>query len=171
MWVLLAVNIIVALLFYDADFSLTIVLVYVIQSIIIGAFQYLKMRYIKINFSPKDFLLFFGMWHVVLLLFISSFPFQYEGVIVESLLISSGIFLLNHAYSYFLRPMTERERNQPTDAMLIAIVRILPLNFAIILWPVSPQSTVVFLLFFKIIADVLLHGYEHYRYAYAAKTQ
>jgi hypothetical protein len=158
-------------------------LVYVVQSIIIGIFQALKMlsatniiaKGLKMNgravTNPYKarysivgfFILHYGIFHSVYLVFASSMA---SSINSGNLLLLSSMFFLNHLYSFVNYYSKEKEKLQNIGAMMFSpYPRIIPMHIIIIFGsfiPGSKGSLIVFVLL-KTIVDVLMHGSEHYK--------
>ncbi|OGE33183.1 hypothetical protein A3C59_03635 [Candidatus Daviesbacteria bacterium RIFCSPHIGHO2_02_FULL_36_13] len=159
----------------------TVLLVYWIQSIIIGFFQFLRILSLKkfstenfkINNQPalpttktKLFTAFFfmfhyGFFHFIYAIFLFNF-FTNQSVDFTYLFLGGLIFFMNHTFSYFHNRIVDQEGTQNIGHLMFApYARIIPMHLIIIFGALLGQSALVMFLLLKTLADLLLHHLKH----------
>jgi FtsH-binding integral membrane protein len=158
----------------------TILASYLLQSIIIGLFQALKMWELKafstdglkINDHPVEptpatqrtvvlfFLLHYGIFHTAYAAFILS-----NGKPDWLAVLSSGLaFFANHLFSYFTNRDRPRQKIPNIGSMMFfPYIRILPMHAFIMFgaFTAGSNSGLVFFLILKTLADETMHLIEH----------
>ncbi|MDO8625061.1 MAG: DUF6498-containing protein [Candidatus Diapherotrites archaeon] len=188
---LLASNLAMIALAVAEGWSLgTLMLVYWIQSIIIGFFTVIKIlslqRFavegVKVNGQPISeslgtkigmagfFAVHFGIFHFVYLIFIAGIAISggslgndFTGIVLASL-----VFLVNHAFSFWYN-RTELQRARPNIGTVMGTpyARIIPMHLTIIfgfgfLGGGASIAVIVFFLLLKTAADLVMHLAEHH---------
>jgi len=167
-----------------------LMLVYWLQSVIIGLSFFVRMLSLKgfsagglrVNDQPVPetragktqtavfFLLHYGMFHVGYLAFLvidSKAPGGHIEVSVAGLAICGLVFALNHGYSLYHNIRIDRA-GKPNLAVLMFLpyARVVPMHFVILAGDrvVGPGAGLLLLLFvgLKTLADVVMHVVEHY---------
>lgn len=161
-----------------------ILLVYWIQSVIIGIFQFIKILDLK-EFSTEGFkingnsvqptqstklqtALFFafhyGFFHFIYLIFISTGMFSQKGenpLPIIGILIAGATYLINHTVSFFLNRAEDQKQYKNIGAMMFfPYARIIPMHLTIIFGATLNIATIFFFIL-KTLADILMHQTEH----------
>jgi len=159
-----------------------IMLVYWIQSVIIGFFTFIKIISLK-EFSTKNFktnnknvepnsgtkystafffLVHYGGFHAgYLLILILEFQLKLNTLL---LLIPSILFFINHLYSFVYNYKADSEKVRNIGSiMFFPYARIIPMHLTIIFgsFLAANQFTLILFLGLKTIADVIMHLIEH----------
>jgi hypothetical protein len=179
---LLGVNLGVIVFAVRDEWSLaTILATYLLQSVIIGIFQAIKMSELKV-FSTDGlkindraveptpatqrtvvifFLLHYGVFHAAYAAFILSEGQPYW----PDVLLSGTAFFANHLFSYFMnRNRTDTRVPNIGSMMFFPYVRIVPMHVFIVLgaFAAGPHFALVFFLILKALADQAMHAIEHH---------
>lgn len=179
-WALLFSNGITITIAVKENWSLVIiVMVYWIQSCIIGLFNTLRMLSLKtseplyINKKPvlKEakyvaavfFTFHYGLFHLVYGAFLLLFAFISESKIsIGYLVIAGAIFFFDHLFSFnYNRKRDEQTKRGIMRLMFFPYARILPMHVIILVGVVSGGSILLFL-GLKTLADVFMHVVEHH---------
>lgn len=179
---LLAVNLgVIVFAVRDAWSLPTILASYLLQSVIIGIFQAIKMSELKV-FSTDGlkinnraveptpatqwtvvifFLLHYGVFHAAYAAFILSEGRPYW----PDVLLSGAAFFANHLFSYFVNRNRAGKRIPNIGSMMFfPYVRIIPMHVFIVLgaFAAGPHFALVFFLILKTLADEAMHAIEHH---------
>ncbi len=164
----------------------TLMWVYWVQSVIIGFFNFVRIYQLKDfsteNFTINDrpvksteearnfvavfFVLHYGLFHLVYLLFLivgpytSVFMLNSSPVDFKYVGIASLIFFFNHLYSYFHNKPLDNKKQNIGAIMFYPYARILPMHFVFI-FGAAVGVAVPFFLALKTLADCIMHVYEH----------
>ena len=179
---LLAVNLGVIVFAVKDNWSLpTILASYLLQSIIIGIFQAIKMANLevfstdglKINNRAVEptpatqmtvvifFLLHYGGFHAAYAAFILSEGRPYW----QDVLLSGAAFFGNHLFSYVMNRNSAGKRIPNIgNMMFFPYVRIIPMYLFIVLgaFAMGSAGALVFFLILKTLADEAMHAIEHH---------
>ena len=182
---LVAANLVALGVAYAAGIGLhEMMLVYWIQSVIIGATNFIRIMSLE-RFDPAElkidrrpaqetprdkrkvaffFLLHYGMFHLVYLLFIAT---DHRGRLGEpgGYLLCTLIFAVNHGYSLVHNIRRDAQGRPSIGAlMFLPYGRILPMHLTIIFGGFLFGGTFAFLLFgaLKTAADAVMHALEHH---------
>jgi hypothetical protein len=184
-WSLVLANIISIAIGVRNGWGITeFLLLYWLQSVIIGFFQFLKILDLK-EFSTKGvlfnghpippttktkihmalfFALHYGFFHFVYLMFLLTISRLPQWGVVLPLGI---MFWLNHLFSYLTNRAKDREKRRNIGSvMFFPYIRVFPMHIMIILAStmLRNRSDSILLLFFlvlKTVADLLMHAVEH----------
>lgn len=158
---------------------LTVMWVYWIQSMIIGFFNFIRIISLKqfstegmtVNGSPIEpsagnkifYAIFFAFhysgFHFVYALFLKGYP---ENLIdFNSVLFASGIFFLNHMFSYFYNKKKDTPKENLGRLMMFPYTRILPMHLTIIFGSFLEKGMLIIFLLLKTVADLIMHIKEH----------
>ena len=165
---------------YNLDLK-TIIIIYWFQSIIIGIFQFIKIKNLE-KFSTKNFLinghpvmpteytknnvlLFFpfhyGAFHFIYFIFLGLAFIKSFSVIILPI----SIFLINHLISYITHKNVSKEKIPNIGTMLfLPYLRIVPMHLILILfvhYSYSISTLLVVFLILRTIADLVMHIFEH----------
>lgn len=149
----------------------TVLWIYYIQSVIIGLFQFLKLSETRAQKSKTInawvFASFYGIWHLVFLIFLLILPGGHESTIDWPYVKILGLaFLVNHIFSYYYNHWKHEKTETSQSITLAAIMRILPMHFAIIFGfffiNFTDKGFLYILITLKIGTDILSHLKEHY---------
>lgn len=179
----------------------TILLVYWLQSVIIGVFQVLRMMRVKqpefaspknITFSVNGrdvgslhgqvgkwfltsfFIIHYGMFHFVYLIFILVFGFsgmlggsfgdigtiRLFGLNINGVFITTLIFFINHLVSFQVNREELHGKVNMAGMMAVPYARIIPMHLTICIGA-AMQFPLELFMGLKTIADVVMHMYEH----------
>lgn len=162
--------------------------IYLVQSLIIGFFQFIKILDVNkfslegINFFDFDFqsnikikvvlaiffVFHYGFFHLVYLSFIKSSYFidNFEAVITASI-----IFFINHFYSFIINRANDKKSEKNLSQMMgLPYIRIFPIHFVVLTGAFFSgfinnyiyQKFLIFVfLLIKTLADSTMHKYEH----------
>jgi hypothetical protein len=175
----------IAMALYEGWDLRELMIIYWSQSVIIGYFSFHRMRDLR-EFSTEGvssngralaptaetkrsmsvfFMLHYGMFHLVYLVFIFADERNVLGSDVYLILVCIAAFLVNHWYSYAEhREMDATRKPNIGTIMLFPYARIVPMHLTIIAGGTfSHGSTALLLLFLglKTLADVVMHKIEH----------
>ena len=162
-----------------------LILVYWVQSVIIGASYFFRIltldkfstKNFKINnrsvdptpetkrFTAFFFLFHYGFFHFVYLIFIF-FEGAHPPSVDAGLLACAAVFAVNHYFSYrYNRDLDSRGTPNIGTLMFTPYIRIVPMHLTIVFGATQTLSTLGLLMFggLKTIADVLMHWVEHAR--------
>jgi len=170
---------------------LIVMWIYWFQSIIIGLFNFIRILQLKefsteglmINGRPalptegtKIYTAFFFLFHYGFFHFGYAFFFLQLAVFGESwgfghitletgymnyIYFTATLFFINHLISYiFNKPKDNKKQNIGT-LMFYPYARIIPMHLTILLGGFFSQAIMIFFLFLKTIADVIMHIIEH----------
>ena len=159
----------------------TILASYLLQSVIIGIFQAIKMADLN-EFSTAGltinnqavgptpatqrtvvifFLFHYGVFHAAYFAFILSESRPYWSEV----LLSGAAFFANHLFSYFVnRNRAGRSIPNIGSTMFFPYIRIIPMHLFIVLGAffAGPSGGLVFFLVLKTLADEAMHAIEHH---------
>jgi hypothetical protein len=178
--VLLGANLGVIAAAYFGDWSLATILVsYLVQSIVIGLFQAKKMAGLKVFSTAgvkmndhavdptpqtrREMVLFFlahyGIFHIVYMAIVLSWGAP-DWVAVAA---SGALFFANHLYSYFANRPAPKEPPNIGTMMFTPYVRILPMHAFIMLgaFTAGGRHGIVVFMVLKTLADEAMHMIEH----------
>jgi len=164
---------------------LELIWIYWSQSVTIGVTNYIKMRRLEAaagsgqplsGFNSSFFLMHYGFFHFIYLLFILIFTFAGEDLPLKGevpiqwfwVMVSIVTFILNHFFSYFYN----RERDQAKESIdrlfFFPYARIVPMHLTLILgagaeaiFPGVVNAPLYLFLSLKTVADVVMHKIEH----------
>lgn len=185
-YALVVANLLALLIAYLLHMSLReLVLVYWIQSVIIGVMQVIRIlslqRFSTENFelnkrrveeTPKGksqvaffFLVHYGIFHAGYLAVLGDWPKHGAGGSTASYIMCTLVFAVNHGYS-MLQNVRRDATGRPNigTLMFLPYVRIVPMQIIIICGGAFFSSTAAFALFgaLKIAADAAMHTVEHH---------
>jgi uncharacterized protein DUF6498 len=188
-YALIAANLLALLVAWLTKMSLReLMLVYWIQSVIIGVTSVIRIlslqRFSTENFSMNDgpvpetvgskihvavfFVVHYGIFHAVYLLFILVGSRQELGGSALGYLLCALVFAVNHGYS-MLQNVRRDARGRPNLGTLMALPygRIVPMHLTIVAGGAFTGGAHAFALFasLKIVADVIMHTVEHHMLA------
>lgn len=172
---LLAINvatIVIALLF---EWSLLhLVITFWFQSVIIGYFNYKKLKSLERGTGPmssffsKFFLMHYGGFHAVYALFLLIFvSFQITGQSFDwldllSLTLGMGAFFFTHLQSFTQNWPREKGSANSLTLFYFPYVRIVPMHLTILVGFMMPsQAGLMIFMLLKTFADVGMHMFEH----------
>ena len=164
---------------------LELIWIYWSQSVTIGVTNYIKMRRLEASagsgrafsgFNSSFFLLHYGFFHFIYLVFILAFTFAGEDMPLKGevpiqwswVMVSVMTFILNHFFSYFYN----RERDQAKESIdrlfMFPYARVVPMHLTLILgagaeflFPGVVHAPLYLFLSLKTVADVVMHKIEH----------
>ncbi len=185
-WALLGSNIWVLILYLKDGSDLgTILVVYWIQSVIIGFFNFIRIINLK-EFSTEGFLVngraveptrktkiqvawffafhygFFHLIYAIFLIVVFIAP-KNSGTISLSLILgSAAILFANHLFSFFYNRNRDTGEENIGQIMFLPYARILPMHLMII-FGIFLKGTIgmIIFMFMKTIADLTMHIFEH----------
>jgi len=191
LWFLLGSNAVTVVLAVTQNWNLLpLMWVYWFQSIVIGFFNFLRIRHLSefsteglaINGHPVEptpetknriarfFLLHYGMFHLVYFIFLlvfsltGMFSTADEDVLntadLKYILPLALLFLGNHLFSYFYNRPRDIGRQNIGMLMFYPYARIIPMHLTIILGFFLGNRLLFFLLL-KTLADAIMHVVEH----------
>lgn len=191
LWLLLLANGVTILLAVTQNWNvLALMWVYWFQSIVIGFFNFLRIRQLKefstegltINGRPAEptqetknyvarfFLLHYGTFHLVYFIFLLVFSLTgmfssadenaLNSADLKYILPTALLFLGNHVFSYFYNRPRDTGRQKIGTLMFYPYARIVPMHLTIILGVFLGGGLLLFLLL-KTLADVVMHVVEH----------
>jgi len=159
----------------------TVLWIYWSQSVIIGIFNFFRIFGLK-NFTTKGFkingrpaqptaatkrftaiffLLHYGIFHFVYLLFLVSRS-RLDSTVIIPVFIAILAFLVNHAFSFFRNYQKDIVRKQNIGkVMFFPYARIFPMHFIISGSLFGGSVALVLFLILKTVADVIMHQVEH----------
>ena len=182
----MASNIWVLILYLKDDSDLgTILIIYWIQSVIIGLFNFFRILGLK-EFSTEGFMVngrsvnptrktkiqvawffafHYGFFHLIYAIFLISVFIapKDSGTISLSLILgSAAIFFANHLFSFFYNRNRDTGEENIGQIMFLPYARILPMHLMII-FGVFLKGTIGIIIFIsmKTIADLTMHIFEH----------
>jgi uncharacterized protein DUF6498 len=185
-WILLASNIWVLILYLKDGSDLgTILIIYWIQSVIIGFFNFFRILGLK-EFSTEGFLVngravkptrktkiqvawffafHYGFFHLIYAIFLISVfiaPENARTISLSLILGSAAIFFANHLFSFFYNRNRDTGEENIGQIMFLPYARILPMHLMII-FGVFLKGTIGLIIFIsmKTIADLTMHIFEH----------
>ncbi len=182
---LLVANLVTIFLAVSEGWSILIVMwIYWFQSIIIGFFNFIRILQLK-EFSTEGFrinnrpvlpteatkiytafffLFHYGFFHFGYAIFLSGKGTGHiilEANQMNYVYFIAILFFVNHLISYiFNNPRDSKKQNIGT-LMFYPYARIIPMHLTIIFAGFSSQMAMVFFLFLKTVADVIMHIVEH----------
>ena len=177
-WLLIVTNLatIVLAIVQNWDIS-TVMWTYWSQSMIIALVNVMRMlalknpsmKGIKINGKSAEarkyskvsgavfFLVHYGGFHLIYAMFL----FMYGLPDMNIVLYASGIFLLNHLFSYFYNRARDEKNQSFAEIMVRPYSRIIPMHISIIFGSLLGAGALPFFLVLKSIADAFSHVSEH----------
>ncbi|MBW2968042.1 hypothetical protein KY362_06160 [Candidatus Woesearchaeota archaeon] len=184
LWALVASNVMLIVFAFFQQWSIhTIMWVYWSQSVIIGVFNVFKIMQTKgvepkhqmLPFAPHlkypiaaFFAVHYGGFHFGYMIFLLASTFAgvpiYSSIPVSwlSVLAFSGLFLVNHYYSYNKNKKKDLvKKRTPTVQMMIPYARIIPMHITIIVGALLQEKVIILFLVLKTIADAVMHVREH----------
>lgn len=180
LWSLLIANLTTIYLALEFKLSLlTIMWVYLIQSIIIGFFNTVKILTLE-NFSTEGFYindkplkptkgakiqtaLFFtvhyGIFHIIYAIALVNFFGVFGYLDFNFVLLSSGVFFINHLFSFIYdKNRGEKEIKDLGRIMFSLYVRIIPMHVVIMIGGfLSGKIPMIVFLILKTLADMVMH--------------
>ncbi len=190
-WLLAISNMIaLAVAIYSGWRLVDLMLVYWVQSVIIGVSYFFRIlnldKFSTENFQINNrevdptaatkrftawfFALHYGFFHIGYLIFI--FVEVKDGPLLDlGLLICSAVFAINHYYSYrYNRELDSQGTPNIGTLMFTPYIRIVPMHLTIVFGATQILSMLGFLFFggLKTIADIVMHYVEHSRLKRAA---
>jgi hypothetical protein len=182
-WFLIIANLLVLVISVIQDWNLgNMLLVYCIQSIVIGGSYFMRILSLD-KFSTKNFkinnrsveptestkrqtafffLLHYGFFHLVYLIFVLSGEFGEPGLDLGLLICAIG-FAMNHAYSYRYHRDSDRKGTPNIGTMMFTpYARIIPMHLTIIFGAATFSDGIILFGILKTIADVVMHKVEHH---------
>jgi hypothetical protein len=191
LWLLIASNAVTVVLAVTQDWNLLpLMWVYWFQSIVIGFFNFLRIRHLSefsteglaINGYPVEptpetknriarfFLLHYGVFHLVYFIFLLVFSltdmFSTAGenplntADLKYMLPLAFLFLGNHLFSHFYNRPRDTGRQNIGMLMFYPYARIIPMHVTIIMGFFLGHRLLLFLLL-KTLADAIMHVVEH----------
>jgi hypothetical protein len=191
LWLLLGANTVTVVLAVTQDWNiLALMWVYWFQNIVIGFFNFLRIRRLKefstegfsMNGGPVEptqetknraarfFLLHYGFFHLGYFIFLLMFSVNgtFGGAGENALKVAdlkyiiptALLFLGNHVFSYFYNRPRDTGRQKIGHLMFYPYARIIPMHLTILLGWVLGGGLLLFLLL-KTLADVIMHVVEH----------
>lgn len=180
LWALLLSNIVTILFAIIENWNITTTLwVYVLQSIIIGIFNAIRISQLKefstegleINgqstqptkgtqkFTVSFFLFHYGLFHFVYIIFLlqTNTPNYVE---LAYILLTALFFFANHFFSYIYNRARDTKKQNIGSLMFYPYARIIPMHLILILGS-SFIGTLPFFLVLKTLADATMHIVEH----------
>lgn len=160
---------------------LTLLIVYWVQSVIIGFFNYWRIVTLKefstegfyLNDKPVSptektkrsaanfFALHYGFFHAIYAVFL----FSYAGDVNVTYVLWGGcIFFLDHLFSFkYNREKDEKKKRNIGSLMFLPYVRIVPMHIIILFCGVllSGKAPLIMFLGLKTVADAVMHIVEH----------
>lgn len=185
-WLLAASNIVALVIaVYQGWNLIDLMLVYWAQSVIIGASYFFRIlnldKFSTENFTINNrsvdptpetkrftaffFLLHFGVFHAVYLVFIVA-EASADQLLDPGLLICTAVFAVNHLFSYrYNRDMDRKGTPNIGTLMFTPYLRIIPMHLTIVFGATQILSTLGLLFFggLKTVADIVMHYVEHAR--------
>jgi len=158
---------------------LTVLWVYWFQSMIIGFFNFIRIISLKqfstegmtVNGSPveptygtKIFYALFFAFHYSFFHFVYAMVFKSlsETLIdLNSVLLASGIFFLNHMFSYFYNKEKDSPKENLGRIMMFPYTRIIPMHLTLIFGSFLGRGMLILFLLLKTLADLIMHVKEH----------
>jgi len=191
LWSLLLANGVTVLLAVTQNWNVLVLMwVYWVQNIVIGFFNFLRIRQLKefstdgltINGRPAEptqetknhiarfFLLHYGIFHLVYLIFLLVFSLtsvlgNADGNALSSadlkyIIPTASLFLGNHVFSYLYNRPRDTGRQKIGTLMFYPYARIVPMHLTLIPGVFLGGGLLLFLLL-KTLADVVMHVVEH----------
>jgi hypothetical protein len=180
-WILLLSNIAAGFFALNEGWSLyELMLVYWIQSVIIGASNFVRILSLK-EFSTKSlrvsgrerpeptlklkvsmalfFLVHYGFFHLVYFVFLSLN--KHPATNYASILIVSLCFLISHLFSFLFNRSQDNKRATIGNIMFFPYIRIIPMHLTIIFGLLSGRFATLWFIALKTFADVIMHVVEH----------
>lgn len=164
---------------------LLVLWIYWFQSIIIGIFNFIRILNLK-EFSTENFyindkpvaptektkietafffLLHYGTFHLVYMSFLlgDQLPKKYKLASTDwkYIFFISVIFFVNHCFSFIYNKERDKVKQNIGRLMFFPYARIFPMHFIILFGVFVGRSAIALFLFFKTIADVIMHVIEH----------
>jgi hypothetical protein len=168
---LLLANIGVIVLAVFNNWSLSEMLwIYWGQSVIIGIFNFLRLRKAvslknaggKLAFLPFFFAIHYGLFHFVYMVFINV-DYSEGGIGGAYLLASLSLFFLTAFYSYMKGRKQITEATNPALLMFFPYIRILPMHLVLLVGSLVPAGATVFFLVLKTLSDAAMQMVEENR--------
>ncbi len=161
---------------------ITIMLVYWVQSCIIGFFNVIRILSLKefstegyyINDKPVApteqtkrksayfFAFHYGFFHAIYAVFLLT---NIEGVFVHHVLFGGVIFFVDHLFSFRYNKKRDQKKIQNIGRLMaFPYARVIPMHLVIVFFGVFLSGTLPLLVFLglKSLADVIMHVVEHY---------
>ncbi|OGC11242.1 hypothetical protein A3K48_01800 [candidate division WOR-1 bacterium RIFOXYA12_FULL_52_29] len=171
-WSLVFANLLTIAMALKFNWSLMeLMWIYWAQSVIIGVINFIKL--IKFPAIALFFLVHYGIFHLVYLVFLAAFTFGGESPINNGspiqwswVWLTAGVFLINHSFSYFYNREKDLARQNPDALFMFPYARIIPMHLTLIfgglMEAVGPFNfPIIFFLSLKTIADLVMHKKEH----------
>ncbi len=166
-FVLLLANVITIYFAVKNDWTLfTLIWIYWSQSVLIGIFSFLKIIIPAVKHKNAGrlsaglfFLMHYGFFHIGYLIFLGIYTFFLgKEVMFYSVLLGAGVFLADHAFSYFYNRKYKIEEEKIGKLMLMPYLRILPIH--IIIGMTSLGFSLLLFMILKTVADLAGHVIE-----------
>jgi hypothetical protein len=183
-WGLILSNIIVIITALTEKWDLpTVMIIYWIQSIIIGVFNVAKMLSLKMPFKERGvpqkeamigkifmagfFTVHYGFFHFGYYEFLRG---SFSKIDFNLLVITSAVFFINHLFSFIYNYKEDNKIQDITKLMVLPYQRIVPMHITIIFGffimsviggQMGAQIALLLFLILKSIADVKMHFMEH----------
>lgn len=187
-WALLASNLIALVMAIrdHCDFA-TLIWLYWFQSVIIGIFNFFKIRALKdstifktsdykplpVNIKTKTFAAFFfafhyGLFHLMAFLFLFD-DYKINIGMLKLMALPATAFFFNHLFSFFYNRRADQNKSVK-QTMFFPYARIIPMHLTVLLggflsgFVMAPETILlIFFLLLKTFADVIMHSMEHYK--------
>lgn len=185
LWLLVFSNAVTIILALWQNWSLApIMMIYWMQSVIIGIFNFIRILQLK-DFSTEGFklhgrsvsattfikiytafffLFHYGLFHLIYLAFLMGLMATQsngQGTIGwPYIYLTAGLFFINHLYSYIYNKPKDSGKQNIGSVMMSPYARIIPMHFTIFLSSIYGGAIIIFLLL-KTIVDALMHAVEH----------
>jgi hypothetical protein len=161
---------------------LELIWIYWSQSVTIGVTNYIKMRRLETSAGSRKagfssfFLLHYGFFHFIYLLFILAFTFAGEELPLKGevpiqwfwVMVTVVTFILNHFFSYFYNRKQDQAKASIDRLFFFPYARIVPMHLTLIFgagaevfFPGVVHAPLYLFLSLKTVADVVMHKIEH----------
>ena len=185
--ILIAANLLTIFLALKENFAITtIVLIYWIQSIVIAAFQLVKIirakkvysEYTKVPEKKEmkikliEIFLFYCFWFGLVYLWMVldqlkvNNPLEFALLQMPIIALPVAAFAINHSISFMINKEDAYYKATTSKLIWYPLARIIPMNIIVMLFITymgSNQTILIFFLGLKTIADVIMHVWEHTR--------
>lgn len=165
---LIAANVVALAVAYAAGMTLhELMLVYWIQSVVIGVYSALRIVNLEESSAHKAALFFLGHYGFFHAAYFAYLVFDGESTLGSpgAYLLCALVFVINHGYS-FVHNIRSDVKGRPDIVVLMFLpyARVAPMNFLLALGAHVSGGTGAFLLFgvLKILADAVMHTVEHH---------
>ncbi|MBU7016349.1 MAG: hypothetical protein HXS44_02475 [Theionarchaea archaeon] len=182
LWILILTNSATIYFALSENWSLlTIMIVYWVQSVIIGIFNFLRIMSLK-EFSTENFyindkqvqptekakrstayffVLHYGFFHLIYGLFLLM---NAKDISIFFVLSGGSIFFVDHLFSFrYNRKRDEKKKRNIGTLMFFPYARIIPMHLVIVLYGafLSGKGPLIVFLGLKTAADAIMHIFEH----------